>query len=419
MAQYGHESKDLRQARLLECTRRLTKLNCVSREKIPTFVLELDHLFGEFEALDCEYPEPLKKLTLMERIEGTAPDVYGSVIKDEALSYAALIATVKRMTALDSAMSRAIKTEELESQAFPIKTYRQSLPQRWKISWRPERDQCLWCLKKGHRLADCRSKANGEPSRIRPDGSRFEDHAKPRAKEQDAFAAQCFATQAQGKKGKKQQSWLVDSGCNKHMTPFLEDLQNVIDDNTQCRFGDSATARAEGKGNILLECSNGKEENVNVMMTDVLYMPLLPYRILSTPCLRKAGGRYMDSPNKPELVFGSGRRLPLTERNDFHWLEGNGISLHDHGTIDTHSNTLAATVFAPGARETAQASLIDWHESLGHSHPSSILFLEQRGLIKVTGEKSLDGFNCRICNEAKSTVLHYQRGTRSIKVPER
>ncbi len=192
------------------------------------------------------------------------PDVYGAVIKDEGLNYAALIAIMKRMAALDSAMGRAVKTEELESQAFLIKTYRQSLPQRGKISWRPDRNQCLWCLKKGHRVVDCRSKANGEPSKIRPDGSRFEDHAKPTAKEQDAFAAQCFATQAQGKKGKKQQSWLVDSGCNKHMTPFIEDLRDVVSDNTQCRFGDSATARAEGKGNILLECSSGKEESVKM-----------------------------------------------------------------------------------------------------------------------------------------------------------
>ncbi len=160
MSQYGHESKDLRQARLLECTRRLTNLNCVSREKISTFVLELDHLFGEFEALDCEYPEPLKKLTLMERIEGAAPDVYGAIIKDEALSYAALAATVKRMAALDSAMSRASDKEKHETQMFHAKN-------TWKkANWRPERDQCLWCLKKGHRLADCHSKARGEPSRI-------------------------------------------------------------------------------------------------------------------------------------------------------------------------------------------------------------------------------------------------------------
>ncbi len=46
-----------------------------------------------------------------------------------------------------------------------------------------------------------------------------------------------------------------------------------------------------------------------------------------------------------------------------------------------------------------------------------MLFLEQRGLIKITGEKTLDDFNCRICKESKSTVPHYQRGTRSIKKP--
>ncbi len=119
-------------------------------------------------------------------------------------------------------------------------------------------------------------------------------------KESDAFAAQCFATQAQGKRGEKQQSWLVDSGCNKHTTPFLEDLQDVVADNTPCRFGDNATARAEGNGRILLECSNDKEEDVNIMLVKVLYMPLPPYRILSTPCLRKAGGKYVDGPNRGE-----------------------------------------------------------------------------------------------------------------------
>ncbi|MCP3666414.1 MAG: hypothetical protein GY696_28595, partial [Gammaproteobacteria bacterium] len=193
MLQYGHESKDLRQARLLECTRRLTSLNCECREKISSFVVELDHLFGEFEALYCTYPEPLKKLTLLERIEGAAPDVYGATIKDESLGYEALAATVKRMAALDNAMGRASRKEESDTQIYHMKSCwqknqnRQSLPQRGKFSWRPDRNQYLWYLKKGHRVVDCRSKANGEPSKIRPDGSRFEDHAKPTAKEQDAF----------------------------------------------------------------------------------------------------------------------------------------------------------------------------------------------------------------------------------------
>ncbi len=78
---------------------------------------------------------------------------------------------------------------------------------------------------------------------------------------------------------------------------------------------------------------------------------------------------------------------------------------------------IASTVYAPGGRETAEAPMLDWHEALGNPHPASILFLEQRGLIKVKGAKHLDDFNFKICKEAKSTTPHYQRGTRSIKVP--
>ncbi len=80
---------------------------------------------------------------------------------------------------------------------------------------------------------------------------------------------------------------------------------------------------------------------------------------------------------------------------------------------DDHISSPA--VYAPRSRETALASMIDWHEALGHPHPASILYLEQRGLISISEEKTLDDFNCRICKEAKSTVPHYQRGTRSIK----
>ncbi len=52
---------------------------------------------------------------------------------------------------------------------------------------------------------------------------------------------------------------------------------------------------------------------------------------------------------------------------------------------------------------------------LGHSNPSSILYLGQRGFINITGEKKLTEFNCRLCKECKPTVPHYQRGTRSSK----
>ncbi len=114
-------------------------------------------------------------------------------------------------------------------------------------TWRPDRNQCLWCLKKGHRLVDCRSKANGEPSRIQTDGSRFEDFHKGEPQETESCATQCFKAQTLRK---NQQSWLVDSGCNRHMTPFREDVKNLEIDDTLCRFGESNTSRAEGKGRV-------------------------------------------------------------------------------------------------------------------------------------------------------------------------
>ncbi len=268
MSQYGHESKELRQARLLECMRRLSNLNCECREKISSFVVELDHLFGEFEALDCTYPEPLKKLILLERIEGAAPDVYGATIKDESLGYEALAATVKRMAALDNAMGRASRKEESDTQIYHMNSCwqknqkRQSQAQTKKVNWRPERDQCLWCLKKGRRLADCQSNKRGEPSRIRPDGSRFENHGKSKHDEPAAFATQCFAVRGQNRGKGKQQSWLVDSGCNRHMTPFPEDLRGMMRDTTSCRFGDNATAKAEGKGHVgRVSCHRSSYDN--------------------------------------------------------------------------------------------------------------------------------------------------------------
>ncbi len=77
----------------------------------------------------------------------------------------------------------------------------------------------------------------------------------------------------------------------------------------------------------------------------------------------------------------------------------------------------ASTVYTPGSRETAEASMLDWHEALGHPLPASILFLEQRGLIRATRAKGIDNFNYRICKETKSPTPYYQRGIRSIKLP--
>ncbi len=88
-------------------------------------------------------------------------------------------------------------------------------------------------------------------------------------------------------------------------------------------------------------------------------------------------------------------RIPLLESKGFVWIRELGYRQTE--TETTHQNketrlervrsdeAMASTVYAPGNRDTASLTLLDWHETLGPTHPASIMFLEQRGLIKIEG----------------------------------
>ncbi len=82
LSHYGNECKELKQARLTECARLLDRVACRDREGISAMVIELDHLFGEFEALECPYQDTLKKLTLLCKLQQVASDIYRCIIKD-------------------------------------------------------------------------------------------------------------------------------------------------------------------------------------------------------------------------------------------------------------------------------------------------------------------------------------------------
>ncbi len=140
--------------------------------------------------------------------------------------------------------------------------------------------------------------------------------------------------------------------------------------------------------------------------------------MLSTSQLRRIGVEFIEPDMRKSVLVMPDRKTmsPLQKKGDYLWLTVHHRQTPGHVNL-TKENECAssATVYAPGGIDAASASLIDWHEAMGHPHPVSVMFLEQRGLIKITEEKTLDNFNCRICKEAKSTVPHYQRGGRSIK----
>ncbi len=101
---YGNECKDRRQARIIECARMLEKITCRGKEDIAAIVIEMDHVFAEFEDLQCPYPDELKKVTLLTKLQPAAGEIYGCVIKDAEATYQGTAATVRRMAAFDNAV---------------------------------------------------------------------------------------------------------------------------------------------------------------------------------------------------------------------------------------------------------------------------------------------------------------------------
>ncbi len=54
---------------------------------------------------------------------------------------------------------------------------------------------------------------------------------------------------------------------------------------------------------------------------------------------------------------------------------------------------------------------------LGHCNSASLIQLERRGFIRISGKKSVKQFMCRLCKDSKASIPHYQRGSRSPKRP--
>ncbi len=94
--------------------------------------------------------------------------------------------------------------------------------------------------------------------------------------------------------------WLIDSGCNKHISPFRKDFKNVRETDITCTFGNKGQIKAEGIGeveiNILGMRKNDPKLHISrVTLKNVLYVPDLSIRLLSSGCLRRAGGKFVES----------------------------------------------------------------------------------------------------------------------------
>uniref|UniRef100_A0A2N9I8W4 Integrase catalytic domain-containing protein n=1 Tax=Fagus sylvatica TaxID=28930 RepID=A0A2N9I8W4_FAGSY len=181
-------------------------------------------------------------------------------------------------------------------------------------------------------------------------------------------------------------SWLLDSACCNHMTPYPSFFSHT----SSARH---APTIHTANGSTMLVRSIGTVSTSQLSISDVFHVPKLSYNLLSVGQLAELGYRIIldyfgcivqDPRTGQEL--GTGRRIGRLFEISSLRLPATGVS--------------AATSSSP--------SLSLWHSRLGHASSSRVQQLVSRGLL---GPVSKDNFDCVSCQLGKQPALPFQNST--------
>ena len=174
----------------------------------------------------------------------------------------------------------------------------------------------------------------------------------------------------------KLSSWLLDSACCNHMTPYPSFFSHT----SSARH---APTIHTANGSTMLVCSIGTVSTSKLSISDVFHVPKLFYNLLSVGQLADIGYRiildqfgYVVQDPKTRQELRTGRRIGRL-------FEISSLCLP---TIDVS----AATSSSP--------SLSLWHSRLEHAPSSRVQQLVSRGLL---GPVSKDNFECVSCQLGK------------------
>lgn len=149
---YGRRAQDEWHVQLLAFERRLKDLQCNSAEESRDFIVKLNTIWGECEALgDTKAYETKRAAFLLGDQGGATSSVYSA--------YNPARYVVMSSTCLTSDFERCD-----ESVAF------QSRTDGTKAGMRLDDNQCAYCLKRNHRWRDCRLYLSGKRLAKRPPG---------------------------------------------------------------------------------------------------------------------------------------------------------------------------------------------------------------------------------------------------------
>eukprot|EP01084_Bolivina_argentea_P143153 251440_1 len=213
------------------------------------------------------------------------------------MKFSGTVTEVKKLAALNSAVDKTAGGREPTAGAF----FSRNKPKRWateKKGWKVQPNQCFWCLNFGHMVQKCPSREKGEDPKPRPDGSLYKGRFPKGGEGTKSFQSFCFVSEANRPPGGP---WLVDSGCNRHMTPVKGDLSNMQPSNIEYTLGNKEKLSAKCSGEAQLKTTSEGGRKVKIILNDVLYVPGLPQRMFSTEKLCRHGGEFLQSARRQSV----------------------------------------------------------------------------------------------------------------------
>lgn len=167
--------------------------------------------------------------------------------------------------------------------------------------------------------------------------------------------------------------WYIDSGSSYHMTndrAFFTEL-----DGSKCTevfLADGSVAKSHGMGEGLLKCVDEEGNNLQVRLTEVLYIPALDSGLISVRKLTEKGFAVSFGSSSCAIVSGTGKTIALGE---------------PHGNLYV-LKTIEFAKLSEEAHHLKNCQHI-WHRRFGHRDPAVLNQLKAGDLVK--------GFNVQDC----------------------
>jgi transposase InsO family protein len=245
------------------------------------------------------------------------------------------------------------------------------------------RIQCYYCKKFGHYESECRKKQE-DLNRGRENVTNTEE---------GTSESMFFSCQVTEEASNNHDLWLLDSGCNNHMTgnkDFFSSLDSSV--TSQIKLGDDYQKKVLGKGVVFVLTKQDEKKDIH----DVYYVPGLRHNLMSVGQMNEHGYKVifegskctiLDKPPSKKIIatiqMTKNRMFPLILRN---------LNLSQS--------------YAQNVSSSDETWL--WHLRYGHLPFSSLSILQKKSMVKgfpIINEQKNSCESCILAKHQRDSFL--------------